>query len=190
MYRRIKLAVFYIRFVLEFMGKVSKKTLLFAVIVVAIMVVIYLLSSQNASISSGTSGRVTRLICRIIFFDFGNLDASEQQFLVSRLNPFVRKLAHFTLYMLLGMATYSATLTLDTVRLKHRWPIALAICVVYAVMDEIHQLFIPERAGMITDVLLDSAGAVAGILIVRVIVLVISYIRTFISGKKQKQRKV
>ena len=92
--------------------------------------------------------------------------------------------------MLLGMAAYSTTLTLDTVRLKRRWPIALAICVVYAVMDEIHQLFIPERAGMIADVLLDSAGAVTGILTVRVIVLVIGYIRTFISGKKERQRKV
>lgn len=172
------------------MGRFGRKTLIFSLFAVAIMVVIYLLSAQNAMISSGTSGRVTRLVCRIIFFDFGSLDAVEQQFLVSRLNPFIRKLAHFTLYMLLGMATYSAILTVDTAKPKIRWPFAFAVCVIYAAADETHQLFIPERAGQITDVLLDSAGAITGIVIVRILILILSYIRTFISDKKEKQRKV
>ena len=36
---------------------------------------------------------------------------------------------------------------------------------VYAATDEFHQLFIPGRSGQVSDVLLDSAGALAGVLI-------------------------
>ena len=33
----------------------------------------------------------------------------------------------------------------------------------YAATDEFHQLFVPGRSGQISDVLLDSAGALAGV---------------------------
>ncbi|MFR1872919.1 MAG: VanZ family protein [Coprococcus sp.] len=32
----------------------------------------------------------------------------------------------------------------------------------YAVTDEIHQLFVPGRSGQITDVILDSCGGLIG----------------------------
>ncbi|MBO4414341.1 MAG: VanZ family protein, partial [Clostridia bacterium] len=40
-----------------------------------------------------------------------------------------------------------------------------------AVFDEIHQIFVPGRAGMITDVLLDFAGVVTGCLLVFAVTL-------------------
>ena len=39
--------------------------------------------------------------------------------------------------------------------------------VLYAVSDEIHQTFVPGRAGQIRDVLIDSCGVLAGILLAR-----------------------
>lgn len=41
--------------------------------------------------------------------------------------------------------------------------IALLICIPDAISDEVHQLFIPGRAGQVRDVIIDSAGAVVGI---------------------------
>jgi VanZ family protein len=41
--------------------------------------------------------------------------------------------------------------------------IAFLICVLYAVSDEVHQLYVPGRGCQITDVLIDSGGALAGI---------------------------
>ena len=35
---------------------------------------------------------------------------------------------------------------------------AWIITVLYACTDEIHQLFVPGRAGMVTDVMIDSIG--------------------------------
>lgn len=38
------------------------------------------------------------------------------------------------------------------------------ICILYAISDEVHQLFVPGRGGQVRDVIIDSAGAIAGIL--------------------------
>ena len=35
----------------------------------------------------------------------------------------------------------------------------------YAATDEFHQLFVPGRSGQISDVILDSAGAALGVLL-------------------------
>ena len=40
-----------------------------------------------------------------------------------------------------------------------------AVATVYAATDEFHQLFVPGRSGQISDVLLDSAGVMAGLLV-------------------------
>ena len=40
--------------------------------------------------------------------------------------------------------------------------LAWAFATLYAATDEFHQLFVPARAGMVTDVLVDSAGAFVG----------------------------
>ena len=37
------------------------------------------------------------------------------------------------------------------------------ITTAYAATDEMHQLFVPGRSGQVSDVLLDSAGAIAGL---------------------------
>jgi VanZ family protein len=41
--------------------------------------------------------------------------------------------------------------------------LALLICVLYAISDEVHQLFVPGRGGQVKDIIIDSAGATVGI---------------------------
>ena len=45
---------------------------------------------------------------------------------------------------------------------RGKWP-AVAITVAYAISDEIHQTFVPLRHGTVTDVLIDSAGALIAV---------------------------
>ena len=33
----------------------------------------------------------------------------------------------------------------------------------YAISDEVHQLFVPGRGGQVKDIVIDSAGAIVGI---------------------------
>ena len=75
----------------------------------------------------------------------------------------VRKLAHYSIYTLLG---FLASLTVGRRRLFSKKSLGvLLFCFLYACSDEIHQIFVPGRAGMFTDVLIDTSGALTGMLI-------------------------
>ena len=77
---------------------------------------------------------------------------------------FVRKCAHFTEYAILGVTVVYA-FGEKLKKVKRIIPVALAICAFYAATDEFHQHFVPMRMGSVSDVLLDSVGALTGIVI-------------------------
>jgi VanZ family protein len=52
---------------------------------------------------------------------------------------------------------------------------AVALTALYAISDEIHQLFVPGRTGRLADVFFDTGGALAMILLIRRI----KWLRTF-----------
>ena len=64
----------------------------------------------------------------------------------------VRKLAHFTEYSVLFWLLLRGPMA-------HRPYTALALCLLYAFIDEGHQLFVPGRGASLYDVALDSSGA-------------------------------
>ena len=75
-----------------------------------------------------------------------------------------------TEYALLSMLIYLACASLkNSFFYRSKAWIALAVSVVYATTDEIHQLFVPGRSGEVRDVLIDSLGALIGILIISLI---------------------
>lgn len=70
----------------------------------------------------------------------------------------IRKLAHFTEFFILGaLASKTFRYTAGKVKGMKLWPIAF--CVIFAVSDEIHQLFIEGRSFMVLDIFIDSIGA-------------------------------
>ena len=73
----------------------------------------------------------------------------------------VRKTAHVTEYMILYILIFRVvTLYSNTKKSKL---IALFCMVLYASTDEIHQLFVPGRSGMVRDVFIDSIGGIIGV---------------------------
>jgi VanZ family protein len=70
----------------------------------------------------------------------------------------IRKLAHMTEYAVLALLLFRA---LHDARRPARSSaaIALALSVAWAVIDEIHQSFVPSRTAAVGDVLFDAAGA-------------------------------
>lgn len=153
---------------------------LLSIAAAALMMLIFSFSSQAGTQSSGTSMRVTRFVCRIIFFDYGSLADSERIFLAEQLHGFIRKLAHFTIYMMLGAVLYALSLVSEK-RIKPfgYWGTALMFSFIYASVDEIHQYFTPGRAMRFADVLIDSCGALAGIIIIRMLILFAGFIHDF-----------
>ncbi len=89
--------------------------------------------------------------------------ASQFQFNIEDLHHIVRKMRIFA-YLTLGILVLNG-LRRSGVNAKQGAGIALLICILYAITDEVHQLYIPGRSGEVRDVLIDSAGASIGIII-------------------------
>ena len=153
------------------------RTAVLIILRIAVMCIVFVFSSQNGDRSGGVSEKVTRAICRVIFFRYDEMSGDEQLFVVRQLNYFVRKLAHFSVYMLMGMLSYSAMLIADIQKITQKWAVSLGICALYAAFDEIHQYFIPGRSMRFTDVLIDCSGALIGIAIVKLICITADHIK-------------
>ena len=115
--------------------------------VLAVYAVICWFSAQPGEVSDPQSGMVRELI-------------SAQWEWVEVL---VRKLAHVALFFGLGAAAAFAWLKCGGSSRKALLR-SVVLCAVLAALDELHQYFVPERAALLTDVLLDTAGAALGAL--------------------------
>lgn len=123
------------------------------------MALIFILSHQPASASSGLSSGITAIIFNIITTIIPNVE-----FPVESFHFLLRKSAHFIAYFVLGILLLNALNKKLYITLKAAVS-SLVIAALYAVSDEIHQLFIEGRSGEFRDVLIDSAGAATGIVI-------------------------
>ena len=74
----------------------------------------------------------------------------------------LRSMAHLFVYFVLGFLA-SGTVNLNFNR-KHKLLFSLLFCLFYAFTDELHQFFETERQFRMSDIAIDSVGAVAGIL--------------------------
>lgn len=113
-------------------------------------------SLMNGLESSAESLRWVRLLDPF-FSAVGITDLSLRTFLV-------RKAAHFTEYLILGLLDTAAVVPSWHTPHGRRVPALLIVCVVPCV-DECIQLFVPGRQGAPTDVLLDFCGALTGLAI-------------------------
>ena len=93
-------------------------------------------------------------------------------------NLAVRKLGHFSEYLMLGFFSFSYFSNLflksDKFRdFKKTMSISWIFSILYAASDEFHQTFVAGRDGNIIDVLIDSSGALVGIIISSIIYFLI-----------------
>lgn len=121
------------------------------------MGIIFWLSAQDADESSEQSSAV--LLWLIEHF-------GENIFTVF----IVRKLAHFLEYTGLSLLF---NISLYQTRKKKTLVIATLLASLYAVSDEIHQLFVDGRSCQISDWAIDTAGAILGTIVFLIIFTVI-----------------
>lgn len=137
----------------------KKIKVVWCILSVALMALIFFFSHQTADVSSDTSGPLARLLAKVLSLIFKGR-AYETVLWVCQW--IVRKSAHFILFAFLGVCVYN---TLNFGTRKSRVVIAVIICILYAISDEIHQICIPGRAGRIGDVLIDGTGSISAIAI-------------------------
>lgn len=116
------------------------------------MALIFYFSSQPADISSMNNGFIVEILYKI-GIDLPKLLGKDTA------NLLIRKGAHVAEYFVLFILSYRAFLKSGFSR-----PLLLAAVFsgIYAGTDEVHQIFVPGRAGMFKDVLIDFIGIIAG----------------------------
>ncbi|QFF98074.1 VanZ family protein [Psychrobacillus glaciei] len=127
------------------------------------MCLIFYFSHQPATASSELSTGITEFIEITV-----EKVAPNANFITENFHHIVRKNAHFFIYLVLGVLILHA-LKLNWTGKYRAMGIALFICVLYAMSDEVHQLFVPGRGAQVKDVLIDSAGATLGVVVYSVI---------------------
>ncbi len=135
-----------------------------------IMVFIFSMSSQDAQTSSSTSGGLIESIIRFLDKDFEQLTEIEREEYVGQFQFVVRKLAHFSVYFVLGLTLSSGMQTFIKLKVLTRAMLAFFVGVLYAISDEIHQTFVPGRSCELRDVLIDTTGVLLGCLFIMLLI--------------------
>ena len=130
------------------------------ILVLLWMVMIFLLSNEEAVKSSKKSDGL--IIKSVEFFTGKSLSDQEKEKVLKYLVFPVRKCAHLSLYLILGILVISLLREYMVINTKLVL-LSLLICFLYACSDEIHQLFVPGRSGEARDVLIDTLGACLGV---------------------------
>lgn len=130
-----------------------KKRVINIILLIIWLGVIFFFSAQKSEESSKTSGIFDRVIKVFI--------KNEEH--ISTAKFVVRKVAHFTEYFILALLIINVIKDYKEINYKLLL-LTLILCFLYACSDEWHQTFVEGRAGQFKDVLIDTSGALAGIL--------------------------
>ena len=130
------------------------------ILVLLWMVMIFLLSNEEAVKSSKKSDGL--IIKSVELFTGKSLSDQEKEKVLKYLVFPVRKCAHLSLYLILGILVISLLREYMVINTKLVL-LSLLICFLHACSDEIHQLFVPGRSGEVRDVLIDTLGACLGV---------------------------
>lgn len=140
-----------------------KKKIISGVIVLIWMFIIGSFSAQTGGESSGMSQKAAVAIVKVenkVFQKNWGETQIEQRSM--RLQFPIRKCAHMSEYGLLAVLVIWHFCGY-AISWKNRYLFAWLFATVYAMTDELHQLFVPGRSGQLMDVWIDSAGALLGL---------------------------
>lgn len=150
-----------------------KKKIITIILIIAWMGLVFQFSHQSSYDSSELSGGITKAILNLL--KITELENYE------KLETVIRKLAHYSIYALGGLLIL-LHVNLYKISTNRKKVISFAIGTLYAITDEIHQLFVLGRSCEFRDVIIDSLGVATGILIL-LIILEILRKREMKSGK-------
>ncbi|MBR1431530.1 VanZ family protein [Ruminococcus sp.] len=145
--------------------------------IVILLLYIFAFSAEDAEESTSTSKKVVVVVAEIIVEDFDKLPETKAKSIIESMTSYIRKLAHFTEFALLGLfiALHILTLTriYPQISISKLLPFSWGSGTIAAVSDEFHQIFVPGRSCSLIDMTIDSMGVLSGTLIVLLVIAII-----------------
>lgn len=136
------------------MSSKSKQLLISHILLFVWMGVIFLLSAEVSDVSSGRSD-----------FFVEALQSAGAGWSTDTLQFLIRKAAHIFAYIILGMLSFNVVRQYKR-QVKTTLLISALIPALYAITDEVHQMFVPGRSGELRDVLIDTIAGIIGVLLI------------------------
>lgn len=156
--------------------------IIFSILSILCMIMIFCFSLENSDESSETSMKLTDTAVHIVVDDFEDLPEKKQLTILDKATFIIRKSAHFSLFAMLG---FLVSMSVGRRKLFSITSAGVVIfCFLYAVSDEFHQSFVPGRSCEFRDMMIDTSGAVTGMLISMVIMFIFRKI-----SQKRKNKK-
>ena len=138
------------------------KKIISILLVIFCISAIFIFSGQNSQKSLGLSSKIIVKTSEIIHHR--ELTPEEKNKVIIKYTYRVRKCAHFTIYLILGV---SVIFLLSNFKIKKRIILySIILCLIYAITDEIHQGFVSGRTPLVLDVIIDTCGSTFGIIFV------------------------
>lgn len=138
------------------------------VLLILWMIIIFSFSSADANKSTGTSDKVITTMIEIKDkITDQETPINEKEIIVKNSSFYVRKIAHITEYLILGLLMFN---TLKQFNILNNY-YAIILCILYSCTDEFHQLFIKGRSGSFRDVLIDTIGILLGTYLYKILVI-------------------
>jgi VanZ family protein len=151
--------------------KKKAATLAGLVLLVLVYFMIFSFSAEDADASSAVSVRVTRFLMQLYGKLFYGGEAAKDAVAagVDETEAVIRKLAHFSEYFLVGFLSFGM-LKLWMANTGKAVRLVFLQLVLSAALDEFHQYFVPGRYASVKDVMIDTAGGMAGLFLVLCII--------------------
>lgn len=162
-------------------GKTRAIKIFWILLAVFWMAVIFRFSGQRAQVSSEISGSLSyRLAGRVSeWCSFGWGEETLLRYADLWEHP-LRKAAHMTEYAILA-GLFLGNFFQYSIRRKYFPAWLCSTC--YAATDEFHQLFVEGRSGQVTDVCIDSIGALLGLCVIYLMLLLVQRLSQKRQGK-------
>ena len=116
-----------------------------------------------ASSDSFSASNTSRIIGPLVLWLFPHTSPET----MATIHHITRKIAHFSEYAILGFLAARAFRNSPGPWISRRWfLISATLIVVYALLDEYHQSFVPSRTASVVDSFIDMAGGLTALIIV------------------------
>ena len=158
-----------------------QKRIILGILILIWMITIFLFSSQDGMESESTSDIITnRIVNENIentaeegknYSNEGTNETSvteynyEYEMYKGGVRLVVRKSAHFIIYLIGGILVFNFLKTYN-LSIKKIIGLTILFILIYASTDEFHQLFVEGRTARVSDVLLDTCGAICGLILI------------------------
>ena len=147
-----------------------KKVIILGIMIILWMGLIFYMSSNTGEDSGGISGDIVKYVIstfdKITNASQETVKYHESREFMDKANYYFRKTCHFGEYMILSILLISFIISLDKFIIIKCSLYSSLISIFYACTDEFHQLLVPGRGASIKDIIIDSFGALFGIIVV------------------------